>query len=63
MLIVSLVPFPCTAQLFAVDIAASEQAREMRYVLPGYDQDPIARLREVLTFGARLHAQAWPSPQ
>jgi hypothetical protein len=54
-------PVPCTMQLFPVDIAASVEARELRYVQPNVTQDPVDRLRAVLALATRMHAQVWPS--
>ena len=51
---------PCTAQLFAVDVAASDTAHEMRFAPPDCAQDPVARLLEVLALATRMHAQVWP---
>ncbi len=51
-------PIPCTAQLFAVDIAASVAACEMRFVQPDATQDHVTHLREVMALGSRFHAQA-----
>ena len=54
-------PVPCTMQLIAIDIAASVEARELRYVQPDAAQNPAERLRSVLALATRMHAQAWPN--
>jgi hypothetical protein len=56
-------PIPCTAQLFAVDFAASDQAHELCYAHPDSSQDPLSRLFDTLRLAARMHAQIWPSFQ
>ncbi len=44
-------------QLFPVDIAASVEARELRYVQPDATQNPDDRLRAVLALAIHMHAQ------